>query len=63
MTQAQLNELIASATGDDVRDIRRLGFHLAIPIDDEWESDELDWPPQTVDWDAVEQSRNQAAQR
>lgn len=59
MTQAQLDELVASATGDDLREVRRLGFHLVATGDVDLEEQDFHWPPQAVDWDLLEQARNE----
>jgi hypothetical protein len=56
MTQRELDRAVARATGDDLTEIRRLGF--SVP---ERQVSVLDphpvWPPQTIDWDALESWR------
>ena len=55
MTQAQLNRAVASATGETISEIRRMGFGLADP-----DSVAFDPAPEEglyVDWDAVDQHR------
>jgi len=48
MNQAQLEREVAGLTGESIRTVRRLGFHLMEPI-----------PPRplVVDWDDVEGGR------
>ena len=55
MTQAQLNRAVASATGETISEIRRMGFGLADP-----EAVAFDPAPEEgryVDWDDVDQHR------
>ncbi len=54
MTQSQVNEMVAAATGDDLGEIRRLGFSLVGM--NEFDLDE-DVIPQVVDWDEVDRHR------
>ena len=54
MTQTQLDRMVAKATGEDIRSIRRRGFSVAtFGID--LEPDQR--PPQMVDWDEVDRKR------
>ena len=54
MTQTQLDRMVAKATGEDIRSIRRRGFSAAtFGID--LEPDQR--PPQMVDWDEVDRKR------
>lgn len=55
MTQNQLDQAIAQATGDDLALIRQRGFSLWHPTDDD-DHDELP-PPQMVDWDELDSQR------
>jgi len=58
MTQAELNEAVASATGESVRTIRRRGFSIVSPLQIfHPEPDEDDLAPNTVDWDALDRER------
>jgi len=50
MTQSELNHAVSQATGDDVRDISRLGFSLVDPAANDFEPEQF--PPQVYDWDA-----------
>ena len=55
MTQAQLNRAVASATGETISEIRRMGFGIADP-----EAVAFDPAPEEgryVDWDAVDGQR------
>ncbi len=60
MTQMQLDELVAEATGDDVRSIRQRGFSVADPFDVDFDPEPDDLPPQMIDWDELELQRNLA---
>lgn len=56
MTQSYIDQLVASATGDDLREIRRLGFSLVTPEGSDFEDDSTRFP-QTVDWDEADRCR------
>ena len=60
MTQNQLNQLIADATGEDIDDIRQRGFSLADPLEVNFDPEPCDLPPQVVDWDEVDLQHNVA---
>ena len=60
MTQNQLNQLIADATGEDIGDIRQRGFSLADPLEVNFDPEPCDLPPQVVDWDEVDLQHNVA---
>ena len=56
MTQTQLDRMVAKATGEDLRSIRRRGFSIAtFGIDLEPDPDQR--PPQMVDWDELDRKR------
>ena len=57
MTQSYIDQLVAAATGDDLREIRRLGFSLVSPAGGELADDAPTWSPQAVDWDDVDRCR------
>ncbi|WP_425619157.1 hypothetical protein NA78x_002892 [Anatilimnocola sp. NA78] len=57
MTQCELDAAVSAATGEDLREIRRLGFSVVSPLDIELDAEPL---PQLVDWDAVDLMRRQA---
>ena len=60
MTQNQLNQLIADATGEDIDDIRQRGFSLADPLEVNFDPEPCDLPPQVVDWDELDLQHNVA---
>lgn len=49
MTQRQIDRAVASATGESLDVVRRLGFGLVEEPEDD--------PPNTVDWEAVDARR------
>ena len=57
MTQQQLDQAVAMATGEDVRDVRHLGFSIADPAEVLFDPY---LPPQVVDWDLLDLERNVA---
>ena len=57
MTQRELDEEIAAATGESVRTIRRRGFSLMVPLKVFDPDEGTNAEPQTVDWDAVQQNQ------
>lgn len=54
MPQSLLEEMIAEATGDDLRDIRRLGFQIADPELVTFDPEPIQFGPNVLDWDALE---------
>lgn len=54
MTQNQLDHSVAAVTGDDVREIRRLGFNLVGMKEFDLDEEAV---PQLVDWDEVDRLR------
>ena len=52
MTQAEMNREVASATGESVSTISKMGFVPLTPV-----PYERDREPLVVDWDEVEQRR------
>ena len=60
MTQNQLNQSVADATGEDIDDIRQRGFSLADPLEVNFDPEPCDLPPQVVDWDEVDLQHNVA---
>ena len=63
MTQAELNQAVADATGESVSTIRRRGFSVVTPLSVFQPDDADDYAlPSVVDWDALErQQRRNAA--
>ncbi|PQO36388.1 hypothetical protein DTL21_10855 [Bremerella cremea] len=58
MIQQALDRLVASATGDDLREVRRLGFQLADPDQVDYDPEPLSIQPHAIDWDEVDRHRN-----
>lgn len=58
MTQMQLEQLVADATGDDVRAIRQRGFSVADPFEVNFDPEPDNLPPQMIDWDELDFERN-----
>lgn len=59
MSQQELERELSRVTGDSLGTIRRHGFSLELPLDDDDDGMILQMP-QIVDWDALEQSRRAA---
>lgn len=51
MTQAELEREIAQSTGEDLGEIRRLGFSIVASSEDSFDHEPDDLPAQTLDWD------------
>jgi hypothetical protein len=60
MTQTQLEQLVARATGEDIQAIRERGFSVADPLEVNFDPEPDNLPPQVVDWDEVDLERNLA---
>ncbi|MEQ8853933.1 hypothetical protein [Gimesia sp.] len=60
MIQAQLDQQVAQATGEDLREVRFRGFSLADPLTVRFDPEPCDLPPQILDWDQVDLERNVA---
>ena len=60
MTQTQLEQLVARATGEDIRAIRERGFSVADPLEVNFDPEPDNLPPQVVDWDEVALRKNVA---
>ncbi|MDA7918259.1 hypothetical protein N9B20_01220 [Mariniblastus sp.] len=58
MTQMQLDQLVAAATGEDVRAISQRGFSIADLQDVDFDPEPDQRPPQFIDWDELELERN-----
>ena len=57
MTQCEADSAVATATGEDLCDVRRIGFSIADPIEVNFDPEPY-YPPQLVDWDELELERN-----
>ena len=60
MTQTQLEQMVARATGEDIRAIRQRGFSVADPFEVDFDPEPDNLPPQMIDWDELELQRNLA---
>ena len=58
MMKTSLEEMIAHRTGDDLREIRRLGFQLADPESVSYDPEPTGQRPNILDWDEVDRNRN-----
>ena len=58
MTQQELELAVAKATGEDAAEIRRHGFSLVEPDDDNFDPEPDLRPPQIIDWDEYDLRRN-----
>jgi hypothetical protein len=58
MTQYDLETSVATATGEDLCEIRRRGFSIADPWEVDFDPEPDDLPPSLVDWDELELQRN-----
>lgn len=56
MSQAEIDQEVAAATGESLSTIRRRGFSLVTPLK-LFDPDESLAQPQVVDWDQVESNR------
>jgi len=56
--QDDLDCAVASATGEDMGFIRRHGFSLVDPHNDNFDPEPDLLPPQFIDWDELEMSRH-----
>jgi hypothetical protein len=62
MTQAELNQAVADATGESVHTIRRRGFSVVTPLTVFQPDDVDDYAlPNVVDWDALERQQRRFA--
>lgn len=61
MSQSELNEAVAAATGESVKTIRRRGFSIVTPLKVFEPDDEQDAASSYVDWDHVDSTRRFAA--
>ena len=60
MIQAQLDQQVAQATGEDLGEVRFRGFSLADPMTVHFDPEPCELPPQILDWDQVDLERNVA---
>jgi len=60
MTQHELNQLVADATGEDLHEIRNHGFSLADPWEVNFDPEPDQLPPNIIDWDEFDLEHNVA---
>lgn len=60
MRQKKINQMVARATGENLREIRHLGFTIADPAKVGFDPEPKQRNFRTIDWDVVEQERCQA---
>ena len=53
MTQQQLECELAMALGEDLREIKRLGFSVADPMEVNFDPEPDLLPPSVIDWDEL----------
>jgi hypothetical protein len=58
MTAAQIHRAVSHATGESLREIRRMGFSLANALDLEQDAESDDRLPLVIDWDEQEAIRS-----
>ena len=62
MTQSELDQAVADATGESVQTIRRRGFSVVTPLKVFQPDDADDYAiPNVVDWDALEREQRRYA--
>ena len=61
MSQSELEEAVARATGESLRTIRRHGFSLVTPLKVFDPDEHVQAEPQIVDWDEVQARRIRSA--
>ena len=59
MTQREVDQSVAAVTGEDLCDVRRMGFSIADPDEVNFDPEPY-YPPQMVDWDELQLERNVA---
>lgn len=57
MNPMNLDQALAQATGESLREIRRLGFNIVNPLDIHLDSEPVDRPPRILNWDRVDRQR------
>ena len=58
MKQEKINRLVARATGEDLREIRRMGFTIADPARVGYDPEPKQRRFRTLDWDGVRRERS-----
>ncbi len=58
MRQSRINRMVARATGEDLREIRRMGFTIADPARVGYDPEPKQRMFRTLDWDVVRRERS-----
>ena len=58
MRQSRINRMVARATGEDLREIRRMGFTIADPARVGYDPEPKQRRFRTLDWDEVKRERS-----
>ena len=61
MTQQQLDQEVAEATGESLRTIRRRGFSIVNMAEADFDPEPNILPAQFIDWDEMHAPRNRRA--
>jgi hypothetical protein len=57
MTQQELDQAVATATGEPLREVKSRGFGIADPLEVHFDPEPYDRKPLVVDWDEVDARR------
>ncbi len=60
MRQSRINRMVARATGEDLREIRRMGFTIADPARVGYDPEPKKRRFRTLNWDVVRRERSNA---
>ena len=60
MRQETINEMVARATGEELSEIRRMGFSIADPGRANFDPEAVRRRPRSIDWDSVEYEHGRA---
>ena len=63
MTQQQLDQLVAHATGEDLDEIQRRGFSFANPAEANFDPEPYDLSPATIEWDGIKPGKRPARRK
>ena len=58
MRQSRINRMVARATGEDLREIRRMGFTIADPARVGYDPEPKQRRFRRLDWDGVKRERS-----
>ena len=60
MTQCDIDEAVASVTGEDLSEIQRRGFSIADQLNANFDPEPYEQSPNFVDWDELDLQNNVA---